>query len=140
MIAHSLAEALGVDRAAPATMVAEYLLRQADVLSFGTRLSTRTAEWLVLVGAELHTWSRDRPDKALDDIARLVAEEMILRLHRADAPNALSVVAPNQMVPSCKAGELDRVCRGLVARHLPGFCRAILATWESDGQLALREP
>lgn len=74
----------------------------------------------------------ERRRQTFEEIAAAVSNESIVRLRRYDAVAVLTVVAPLQMVGGCPAKDLPGMCRALVQRHLPGFCRHVLETWEQD--------
>ena len=135
MIDSQLASALGISRQAPDVMVAEYLVRQANDSARWTQISSSATSWFVGLAEALAGYLPNPMQarrKPLDEIARVVATEQITKLRREAAPAVLSVIAPEQVVGGCPAKDLAKVCRVLVNRHLEGFCRRVLATWEHD--------
>lgn len=130
-----LASALGITRQAPDAMVAEYLIRQAGGSAIWTQIPDNATSWFVGLAEHLGEYlptGLDAAPKPLDEIAHAIAVEQITKLRRESAPAVLGVIAPHQLVGGCPAKDLPKVCRVLVSRHLEGFCRRILATWEGD--------
>ena len=49
------------------------------------------------------------------------------------APAALAVIAPQIAIPNGKAEDLLGLCKTAVRNQLPGFCKRVVVTWETDG-------
>jgi hypothetical protein len=120
VIDSALADRLGVDRQAPREIVAEYLLRQAG--------RSVTAANIPQLAIELSYHLAG----AMEEGANAAASEMIGRLQRVDAPAVLALIEPHQVVGGCPAKDLGTACKGLVRRHLVGFCLNVLDTWTLD--------
>jgi hypothetical protein len=130
-------------------VAAEYFLRQAGINASDRQIPRHAAPWLVALAHQLASWTV-RPDwdpewdlaavrKPFQEVAALVAEGSLRDLGRSTAPAILALIAPYQVVGGCEAKNLGTACKGLVRRHLPGFCNKVLDTWQQHGLIA-RDP
>ena len=70
-----------------------------------------------------------------DAVAKSVAEGLLRRLRRPEAPAVLAAIAPDMVVAGCPARDLERACRALVGRQLETFCRRVLESWAQEGYI-----
>lgn len=122
-----LRKQLGLVRNPTSLSVRESILRVAKVPFPKFPVPTVIDEWFVELGNELPPVS-DRYHVELKDTADALAN----RVHTANAPAVLAIIAPERMAPVCSAADLPGRCKSELRAQLPAFLSRVATSLRDD--------